>query len=424
MNHVAANHRAYVICGALAAAALLFLALLYGVENSRQNEVFPYRPFCDYRSFMLPCMTSERPYHPNGAERRDACYPAVVYAVVSRLSTNKGETWKPIKREWLYFSSIVLLELVGLAFLLVTTPDGLRLPVAASLICSPALLSSVLRGNPSGWAFALVCIFLFGYKKNAAPWRYAAAAALGGAVAIKLTPVLFGLLYLCGRADKPRLWPWKDILTAASVALLLTFVPFIFYGGPETVSTWLENAFANSRFYSVYEPIWGFTALLNALDPTGDVPRLTACAVILTKIAMLTAAAAALFARTRYLQLMLVGIAMTFAVHHDYGAAYLLPAFVAWLSDGYPEGYAESRIANVIEGIAWFMILTPLQIPCAGEGTMNFVLQGEALLLLAASTATRYIRGERRERRPETSTRQRAQALSQEALGGALSRHS
>ena len=71
---------------------------------------------------------------------------------------------------------------------------------------------------------------------------------------------------------------------------------------------------------------------------------------------------------------------MAFLTHHDYGGAYLLPAFFAWFCER--EQVPSSAVCRLLEAIAWFLIVTPLQFPSIGEGTLNSALQGESLFLL------------------------------------------
>ena len=79
-----------------------------------------------------------------------------------------------------------------------------------------------------------------------------------------------------------------------------------------------------------------------------------------------------------------IGSAMAFMTHHDYGGAYLIPAFVAWLSGG-EVPRAQSGVCLLLEAVAWFFVFTPLQIPNpVFAGSLNAMLQNESLFLLLA----------------------------------------
>lgn len=382
------TRRAGVLCSLLAGSAVLFAALFFTCPEARQKFVFPYTSYCDYRVFMLPCMESGINYSPNKINRFDACYPPIAYYLASSLSTDKGISWLPQKREWLYLASIALMEILGLGLILGTLP-GKRLLAFGAVVLSPAVISSVLRGNPSGWAFALVALFLCAYRSPDARWRAVAALSLALAVALKLTPVLFGLMYLAENPLKPAKWPWRQIALAAVAAAVLLLLPFAGCGGFEAMGRWFANALENSRHYSMQDPIWGFVALVNRFDPSLEIPRLTNAAIVLTNLAAASMAALALAAKSAYARLAAIGIAMALFTHHDYGAAYLLPAFAAFLADESFRDRPEARVVTLLECVAWFIVLTPLQIPHPAGGSLNFALQGEALLLLAAAVVIR-----------------------------------
>lgn len=380
------------LCWSLLLSAVLFVALLFCTEGSRQKEVFPYTPYCDYRVFMLPCMTSDEPYSPRGINSFDACYPAIAYCMTSALSTDKGDTWMPRGREWLLLGSVVVLELAGLLLLIMQVEGHWnRLLVGLALLLSPAILSSVLRGNPSGWSFALVCLFLYGHDSRSRLLRIVAALSLGLAVALKLAPVLFGLLFLSQKASSPREWPWSEILVSASAAILLIILPFFFFGGIDSVPQWVHNALQNSKHYSMQDPIWGFVAILNRFDPTLEIPRLTGFAIFLTNAVAAVMAVLSLFVRVKYVRLICIGIAMAFLAHHDYGAAYMLPAFVAWLIEGPQPEIRGGRVIVATEWIAWFLILTPFQFPDLEGKSLNFALQGEAVFVLLVCAVIRIV---------------------------------
>ncbi len=69
-----------------------------------------------------------------------------------------------------------------------------------------------------------------------------------------------------------------------ATSLVMVFVPFLFFGGLESIPRWMMNAVANARQYSIQEPIWGFVAILNRLDPSLEVPKLANVATGLTNV--------------------------------------------------------------------------------------------------------------------------------------------
>jgi len=213
-----------------------------------------------------------------------------------------------------------------------------------------------------------------------------AAVALGVATALKLTPCLFGVLYLSEAASRSWRIPWRDVFISALVAIVLVFLPFLFFGGVHDIPNWISNAGANAAFYSVDNPLWGLAAFANHVIDSKEValPSIGLYALG-TRILAAVLVFLALVARNEYLRLLCIGAAMAFLTHHDYGGAYLIPAFVAWLRD--VDGIKKS-VYPLLEALAWFVILTPLQIPNPFYvGTLNTMLQNESLFVLLASAA-------------------------------------
>ena len=213
----------------LLASDALFVSLLF-VRGARQNEIFVYDELCDYRMFIQPCMTSERPYLAPTVRLRDACYPPIAYCMVKALSTDKGRGWLFSQGEFRLLLSLFLAQGLGVVLLArkIAQRNG-RLFAVVAILMSPACICTLLRGNTSGWAFALVCLFLFWYKSDSSTKRIVAATALGVATSLKLTPCLFGVLYLPDTLGAPSRIPWREIGVGALTAILLVFLPFFYF---------------------------------------------------------------------------------------------------------------------------------------------------------------------------------------------------
>ena len=368
----------------LSAVAFLLLSFAPG---ARQKEIFPYDELCDYRMFVLPCMTSASPYSAPSVALRDACYPPIAYCAVKALATDRGHQWSLSGGEVRLVLSLLVMQCIGAVMLVRKIPQRRwRFIAAAAILLSPACICTLLRGNPVGWAFALVCLFLCWYRSENFVKRIAAAVALGAATALKLSPCLFGCLYLSKGLFSAGWIPWKEVLVAACSAVLLIFLPFLAFGGIESILPWMSNADANATFYSVDNPLWGVAALANHLIDSKEVAL-----PCIGRFAWATRALAAVLiilgvsVRNDYRRLLYVGAAMAYVTHHDYGGVYLLPAFVVWLRES---GDSRGRFGGVLlllETVAWFFILTPFQIPnpCI-SGSLNAMLQNEFLFVLLA----------------------------------------
>ncbi len=374
----------------LFASCAIFLALLLSSQSFRQQDICRVVPYCDYRCFILPCMKSSSPYLPDEIKGKDACYPPIAYLLVKSLSFDMGKGWKPSNGELRLLASLFLTQV--LAVILLSRRLGRLRWVAVSVaVLSPVFLSSLFRLNPSGWAFALVCVFVCWYNSASASKRIAAACALGLATALKITPCVFGVLYVAESPLRPRDWDWRSILLSAGAAVLLVFLPFAFFGGFDSIINLINNAQANSLYYSKDGPMWGFVDIVNRFCDSRSFPRLMDVAAWATRGLAVVLIASACFVQGTYRKLLFTGAAMAFLAHHDYGGAYLLPALFSWLCE--EEQVSISALSRLLEAIAWFLIMTPLQFPSIGEGSLNSALQGESLfLLLFLSAGRRYWR--------------------------------
>ena len=373
----------------LLASAAVFL-LLSPLPSTRQKEIFPYDELCDYRMFILPCMTSERPYSAPATRLRDACYPPIAYCAIGALASDRGEKWSLSPGEVRLLLSLLLAHCLAVVLLVLKMPGAcVRLLAATAILLSPACVCTLLRGNPSGWAFALVCVFLFWYRSDDAAKRMVAAVALGAATSLKVAPCLFGVLYLSEAVSRSRRIPWLEIAVSASSAVILTFLPFLFFGGFAAIPQWMSNAMANAEFYSVDNPLWGFAAMANHIIDSKEIvlPCIRGFALATRALAVVLVVVG-VFARSRYCRLLCIGAAMAFLTHHDYGGAYLFPAFVAWLHGVDESPSARSGVRPLLEAVAWFFILTPLQIPNpCHSGSLNAMLQNEFLFVLLFAAA-------------------------------------
>ena len=334
-------------------------------------------------------MQSERPYFESRCELRDACYPPIAYCAIRALSNGNGSKWNLSSGEWRLVVSIALLQCLGV-FLLVLRLPSLRdrIMAAIAVILSPALICSMLRGNPSGWTIFFVFVFLAWYRSDSPAKRIAAALALGMATSLKISPCVFGVLYVSDGLKAGWRFPWKEICIAALSAVALTFLPFHAFGGFSAVAQWMKNASANAAFYAADNPLWGFAAFANHIIDSKYM--YLPCAVPFawtTRILALLLVVLGVAAERIEHRLLYIGAAMAFITYHDYGGAYLIPAFIAWLRAGGDDGSAHGGVWLLLECVAWFLILTPLQIPNpCHDGSLNGMLQNEFLFVLIAST--------------------------------------
>lgn len=367
---------------ALLTSCIIFVALLAFMPQTRQDRIYKHKELIDYRFCIRRCLLSEKPYSPDGVKSLDACYPPISYCLVNMLASDVGQGWNMSPGEKRLVLSLLVLQIIGISFLVCWIPDPVpRVVTTIAILLSPACLFPLASGNPTGWAFAFVCVFLALHKSSSFPLRILAAISLGLATSLKLTPCLFGCLYLADARNGLQTLQWREIMVAAFSAIILIFVPFAFFGGFASISQWMSNALANTSYYCKDHPMWGFAPFVGRLVSLETLSEsLTGPAVLATRITAVALVAVSIVVKDGYRRLLYIGSAMAFLVFHEYGGAYLMPAFVAWLCTVNAKRVC---VKTLLEAIAWFLIATPLQLPEPfTTDTINQSLQNESLFLL------------------------------------------
>ena len=367
---------------ALLTSCIIFVALLVFVPQARQDRIYKHKELIDYRFCVRRCLLSEKPYSPEGVKPLDACYPPVSYCIVNMLATDIGQGWHMSPGEKRLVFSLFVLQIIGISLLVWWIPNPFsRLVTAMAIVLSPACLISLASCNPTGWAFAFVCVYLSLRKSSSFSLRILAAISLGMATSLKLTPCLFGCLYLADARNGLHALQWREIIIAALAAIISIFLPFAFFGGFASIPQWVANALENSSYYCKDHPMWGFVPLVGRLVPLETLAdSLTGPAILVTRITAGALVVASIFVNDGYRRLLYIGSAMAFLVFHEYGGVYLMPAFIVWLCTVNEERVG---VKNLLEAIAWFLIITPLQFPEPfTTDTINQSLQNESLFLL------------------------------------------
>jgi len=397
----------------LAAAAALWGCLLAFAPQAGQNALFfcsgEDRIFFDF--FNARTVASmEHPYvdvgrHPiiGAVQRQDQCYPALAVRFVGLFpdSTSGAAVCQTLG---------TLLFMFGLVLFLRKYRIPPTLPAAALAVSAPFLFAAEV-GNLILHAVGASLVFLAWYDSPSRWRRFCAAWALAVAAVLKIAPALLGLLYLAtpGRRNL------RGAFLAGGAFAVLLLVPFAFFGGGTSFCAWLANARLNSEIYATW----------NAFGPYGLVAGLAAIvgykaevlSAVHTPLRFFSSAFAVVlliraFARNTddFSRVCLVSLGMLFlpATMMCYTVLYVVPLFIV--------GTARYT-GPCARAFAWCWIATclPLQIP---------LLMGSATACFAAAAMLDLCRILLRGRTPAEHEGTPDQALSQEALGGALSRHS
>lgn len=175
------------------------------------------------------------------------CYPAVCLALVAPFP--------------LSHSGSIACTLLGLSLFLAALLLFTRSPwILLSVLFSSAVLFGVSCGQLIFYSAAGVTVFLAWWDSESRAKRTIAALALAFAAATKLSPALFGALYL----TRGRWWRSPEPWIAGITAIVLVFLPFVFYGGMDAFFRWTANAAENGTVYT-RSGRWGILAVERTL---------------------------------------------------------------------------------------------------------------------------------------------------------------
>lgn len=190
------------------------------------------------------CLASSDHYHPDGVPIQDAPYSALCYQIMMLFpNTVRG------------FASFAVIAAAGYLLGVGILARARRIPVWAAVLAAAStsiFVHAIERGNPIFLAAAAVCVFLAWYDDEIAWKRVVAAAMLALAVVLKVSPALFGVLYL-PHILKLKTWRWREISFAAIIGVVFLVVPFFLFGfdGWNAFQAWVENARENGRWYAL-----------------------------------------------------------------------------------------------------------------------------------------------------------------------------
>ena len=119
------------------------------------------------------------------------------------------------------------------AALLASEPHaGLSLPFAIVTVASLPMLFLLERGNLALYSLAALLLFVKGFYSDRRVRREVGLFALGVATALKIYPILFGLVLIKERK-------WDEFLRVMLYSALLFLLPSFFFGGPFYCAGWL-----------------------------------------------------------------------------------------------------------------------------------------------------------------------------------------
>jgi hypothetical protein len=222
--------------------------------------------------------------------------------------------------------------------------------VVLMLFSSPFLFS-IERGNIILFALLAVAFFVFNYQSENKGVREAALIALAIAANIKIYPALFGLLLILDGRH-------KEALRCCCYGLLLFIVPFIFYGGIDTIPFYFQNVFSETS--SVFNKVGfssaiafsSFASVVQAII-TGTSAHLSNLAVLFGYFLGLICLMSCFFTKTRWLQTLLICTAMCgmFTMNYQYVLVFMIVPLVLFLNEKHKKNYIYVILVLLLAGM-------------------------------------------------------------------------
>ncbi len=364
---------------ALACAGLLWGALFAINPKGVSARVFFERGRSFFADFTTTRTCAEYGYASDKLPAYDACYPALGPTLARPFPNSPAGG-----AVFTFFGIFLWAGAFGELLRRRARPKGEIACGLVGLLLSSIMLHVVEWGNQIVYAAAGVTLFAAWFDAPSVVCRRVAACCLAAAVALKITPAAFGVVYLaqfCAPgADRRRVL--VDFAWFAGAGLLLFFVPFAWYGGWEGFTHWLSNARANAQAY-VHRGAWGAVPIVRTwrvmhhLDVSAPWPSLSLARfvnVVVGGACLLAGVVRSLRGRGGIAGLWLLagaGVLLVPGNMHIYTGLYLLPVLAFRAKEG----------LSVFEAACWFVFLSPLQIPF-GAGCLNHPLANLAFLAL------------------------------------------
>ena len=370
----------------LLACGLVWGVLMMACPAAQQQRVFCCQGKVWFEDYRMPreCAAAAASYRPENVERKDACYAPIAYDL-AKCFPRDHHVGGPL------FAVLAAGLMAIAAFLLarrLTGRDGtpaLPLCFVASVLLSAPMLFVFGTGNQLPLAIAGICLF-FAWKDESGWRRPAALVALAVAIALKLVPVFFSLVLLAERRG-------RDFIVVGCLSAVLVFVPFAWYGGLPAFGDFLECLHIRDGYYGIRDS-WGFVGLDRCLrlgrglpvESTRQTYWLSRSLNVVFALACLVTCVVRCWRRRAVRRmdssaLLLLTVTMIVLPGGSviYNSLFLVPVFLMRLTEEDGRGWK----LMALEGVAWFMLFCPLQVPFSFS-SVNIPLAAVAMLILGA----------------------------------------
>lgn len=236
--------------------ALGFLTLMLFLKNpqgSQRSLLFPDQDdyFMDFFN-TLNYVANRNPYQDGYGGLVNRNYPPLAYLILypfSKLGDFSNELPKDIRSEQAAIIGCFLFLMLSFGMFFYLMYEGKKgrkrekLLTTLACACSGLILYNIDRANIVILAVAFLWLFLLFYKDENPVYRHLARIGLAVSAALKVYPVIFGVLLLYEKR-------WKDAAWAVLYGIIAIFLPFLFFKeGFLAIPQLLYNVQLNSRKY-------------------------------------------------------------------------------------------------------------------------------------------------------------------------------
>jgi len=365
----------------LSAAVYMFL-LLVSSKGSQQDSIFygnSHDYFMDFFN-VLKYVSKRDPYHyTDFMGLGEKAYPPLAYAILfpfSRLYDYKTKTSYDARSTQLGIMSVFFFLFICIFFLTflyshhIQGSVSIKILTTLTFFMSGIFIYSLERANIIFLAVLFLGIFLFFYKSTDPILREIAYLALACTTALKVYPVVFGILIL---KDKR----WFAAIRTMLYGIVAFFLPFFFfYGGLSNFKQLLSNVEENSLLYLFITPSYRFGWLPYYLCTNTYVSNYQSW-ITFGNILMLLAVVLSFFMKSQWKTVTLLTCTIIASPVNSayYCGLYLFAAIILFLNEN------EHNCFDIIYLVLFIVILNPFQFIANGVAITIFVANCSLLCL-------------------------------------------
>lgn len=377
--------QAFTLVFCISMFSLGFITLLLFLQNpqgSQRSLLFPDQDdyFMDFFN-TLNYTANRNPYQDGYGGLVNRNYLPLAYFILypfSRLGDFINELPKDIRPEQAAMIGCFVFLMISFGmffYLMYEGKNGKRvekLLTTLACACSGLILYNIDRANTVVLAVASLWLFLLFYKDENLIYRHLALIGLAVSAALKVYPVIFGVLLLYEKR-------WRDVVWAIIYGMIAVFLPFLFFEeGFAAIPQLLYNVQLNSKKY------YGgsFSIVTNHILDTTNVMSI---GFAIAKVLMVCITALVWTQKTFWKQILLLTCALLLSPTHSgyYCGLYLFIPLIFFLNE---ENHSK---LDWVYLILFILAISPLQFRIILPETRlfreqfdNFMLQNMAVIAI------------------------------------------